>query len=281
MDVLDRGRILERLRTEAIGRDLRLYGEVTSTNDVAMALADAGAPHGTAVVAEGQTRGRGRLGRPWESPPGVGLWVSVILRPPVPATLAPALTLLAGLSVAETIEAEAQVAAALKWPNDVLLDGRKVCGILAEMRAEDQVVAHVVVGVGINVYQRPQDFPPDLADTAISIRQATGRVVSRVLLLRRLFARLEVWYQRFVAEGAAPVVAAAAARMPMLGWPVVAAAGAERWRGTAARLDPDGALVLTLPTGEARRILAAEVTLSTNASGTRESEPKPGDLEHG
>ena len=262
MDALDRERILECLRTEAIGRDLRLYAEVTSTNDVAMALAEAGAPHGTAVVAERQTRGRGRMGRPWASPPGMGLWVSVILRPPVAAALAPTVTLLAGLAAAEAIEAEAPLSAALKWPNDVILDGRKVAGILAELRAEDQVVSHVVVGIGINVHQRREDFPPSLGDTAISIRQATGRAVSRVLLLRRLFTRLEVWFRRFVAEGAAPVVAAAAARMPMLGRPVVAVSGAERWEGTADRLDPDGALVLALPAGGTRRVLAAEVTLA-------------------
>ena len=262
MDLLDRERILEGLATRAIGADLHLYDEVTSTNDVATALADAGAPHGAAVVAERQTRGRGRLGRPWASPPGVGIWVSVILRPPVPAGLAPALTLLAALAVAEAIEAETQVAAALKWPNDVLLDGRKVAGILAELRAEEQAVAHVVVGIGINVHQRREEFPPELAETATSIRQATGRAVSRVMLLRRLFARLEAWYGRFVAEGAAPVVAAAAARMPMLGRPVIAAAGGERWEGTAASLDGDGALVLALPGGHTRRVLAAEVTLA-------------------
>jgi BirA family biotin operon repressor/biotin-[acetyl-CoA-carboxylase] ligase len=260
VDALDRERILEGLTTRAIGRDLRVFGEVTSTNDVAMALADGGAPHGTAVVAERQTRGRGRLGRPWSSPPGLGLWVSVILRPSVRAGLAPSLTLLAGLAAAEAIEAEAMLAAALKWPNDVLLDGRKVAGVLAELRAEDQAVRHVVAGIGINVHQRRQDFPAELADAAISIQMATGRAVSRILLLRRLFLRLEAWIQTMAAEGATPVVAAAAARMPMLGCQVVAVSGQERWEGRAERLEDDGALLLALPDGATRRILAAQVT---------------------
>ncbi len=264
VDALDRDRILEGLATRAIGRDLRVFDEVTSTNDVAMALADGGAPHGAAVVADRQSRGRGRLGRPWLSPPGVGLWVSVVLRPPVPAALAPAVTLAAGLAAAEAIEAEAMVAAALKWPNDVLLDGRKVAGVLAELRAEDRAVRHVVAGIGINVHQRREDFPADLAEAAISIQMATGRAVSRVLLLRRLFLRLEAWNQTLAAEGPAPVVAAAAARMPMLGRPVVAVSGQERWEGRAARLEEDGALLLALPDGGTRRILAAEVTLKAN-----------------
>ena len=264
MDVLDRERILAGLETRAIGRVLHVHDEVTSTNDVAMALADAGAPHGTAVAAERQTRGRGRLGRAWSSPPGVGLWTSVVLRPPVPAAAVPVLTLAAGLAAAEAIEAEAGIPAALKWPNDVLLDGRKVAGTLLELRTEDQAVAHVVAGVGINVHQARGDFPPEVAQTAVSIRQATGRPVSRVLLLRGLFTRLETWYERFLAEGPDPVVTAAAGRMPVLGQPVVAVAGAERLEGTAARLDSDGALVLALPGGGTRRVLAAEVTLAAN-----------------
>jgi len=274
MDALDPGRILQGLETRAVGRTLHVHGEVGSTNDLALALADAGAPHGTAVVAERQTQGRGRLGRTWVSPAGLGLWVSVVLRPEVPAAQAPAITLAAGLAAAEAIEEEAGRAAAeagqaaagivatLKWPNDVLLGGRKVAGILTELRTVDQAVAHLVVGIGINVHQGRSEFPPELAATAISIRQATGRAVSRVRLLQRLFARLEAWSQRFVGEGPGAVVAAAGARMPMLGRRVVAVAGAERWEGTAARLDGDGALVIALAGGGTRRVLAAEVTLA-------------------
>lgn len=276
MDALDRVAILAGLETEAVGRVLHVHDAVASTNDLAMALGDAGAAHGTAVVAERQTRGRGRLGRIWASPPGVGLWVSVVLRPAVPAAVAPAITLAAGVATAEAIEAEAGraaaetgeaaagIVAALKWPNDVLLDGRKVAGILTELRTEGQDVAHLVVGIGINVHQGRSEFPPELAEAAISIRQATGRALSRALLLRRLFARLEAWYQRFLTEGPPAVAAAAAARMPMLGRRVVAVAGAERWEGTAARLDGDGALILVLAGGGTRRLLAAEVTLATN-----------------
>ncbi len=262
MDVLDRERILAGLETRAVGRALHVYEEVSSTNDVAMALGDAGAPHGTAVVAERQTQGRGRLGRAWASPPGVGLWASVVLRPAVPAAVAPAMTLAGGVAAAEAIDAEAGVRTALKWPNDVLLDGRKVAGILTELRTEEEAVAHLVMGIGINVHQGRSEFPPELAETAISIRQATGRALSRVRLLQRLFARLEAWYQRFMGEGPSVVAAAAAARMPMLGQRVVAVAGGERWEGTAVRLDGDGALVIDLAGGRTRRVLAAEVTLA-------------------
>ena len=261
-DVLDRERILDGLETRAVGRALHLYDQVASTNDVAMALADAGAPHGTAVVAEHQTQGRGRLGRAWASPPGVGLWASVVLRPAVPAAVASAMTLGGGVAAAEAIEAEAGIPVTLKWPNDVLLDGRKVAGILTELRAEDRMVAHLVMGIGINVHQGPSEFPSELAGTATSIRQAAGRAVSRVRLLQRLFGRLEAWHQRFVSEGPGIVVAAAAARMPMLGRRVVAVAGAERWEGTAACLDVHGALVIEVAPGRTQRVVAAEVTLA-------------------
>jgi BirA family biotin operon repressor/biotin-[acetyl-CoA-carboxylase] ligase len=264
VDNLDHQRILEGLETEAIGRTLHLYDEVTSTNDVAMALAEGGAAHGAAVVAERQSGGRGRFGRVWASPPRVGLWVSVVLRPRVPAAAAPTMTLVAGIAAAEAIELAAGAAVAVKWPNDLLLDGRKVAGILTELRTTDQTVEHLVVGIGINVHQALHDFPPDLAHTAISIRLATGRAISRVLLLRHLFARLEAWVVRLGIEGPAPVVAAAATRMPMLGCPVVVVSGPNRWEGTAAGLDADGALVLELPGGRTRRVLAAEVTLKAN-----------------
>lgn len=264
MDSFEPERILQGLGTREVGRTLHVHDEVASTNDVAMALADGGAPHGTAVVAERQTRGRGRLGRSWASPPGVGLWVSVVLRPPLPAGAAPAVTLAAGVASAEAIEAVADVRVALKWPNDLLLDCRKVGGILTELRAEEERVAYLVVGIGINVHQASHEFPAELASSAVSIRQATGRPVSRVLLLRHLFSRLETWTDRFIREGPGPAVASAAARMPMLGRRVVAVSGPDRWEGSAARLDQDGALVLELPGGQTRRIVAAEVTLQTD-----------------
>src|SRR5512137_839511 len=132
-----------------IGRRLRVVAEIGSTNDAAMAAGRAGEPEGLAILADRQESGRGRLGRSWASLPGLGIYTSILLRPPVPPLLAPLLTLMAGLATAEAIEAVGQVTPTLKWPNDVLCDGRKVAGILTEMATMGQQIGQAAIGVGI------------------------------------------------------------------------------------------------------------------------------------
>lgn len=146
-----------------------VFRETASTNDIADEAARAGAAEGFAVFAESQNRGRGRLNRRWESPPGRGLWFSALLRPPWKATEAGRLTAIAAVAVAETIEVMTGLESAIKWPNDVWLGGRKVAGILTELRCTADRICYAVVGIGINVLQRPEDFPPELRTTATSI----------------------------------------------------------------------------------------------------------------
>lgn len=233
--------------------------EIDSTQRLARELARAGATEGTTVVAEAQTGGRGRLGRTWHSPPGVNLYASIILRPPLPPPAVPQIALVAGLAVAEAIVAATGLAPRLKWPNDVLVDGRKVAGILTEMEAEMDRVHHVIAGIGVNV--NVDGFPPDLAAKATSLRLATGRRVDRAAFAAGLLAAFEARYGRFLGDGFAAMRGEWEACSSLTGKEVRVAASDGEVVGRVLGLDDDGALRLEGPPGHVRRIVAGEVTL--------------------
>lgn len=236
------------------GRPLVRLDEATSTNDLARCLADAGVAEGAVVVAARQTRGRGRLGRPWASPPG-GLWCSVLLRPGGgPPGL---LSLAVGVAAAEAVEA-AGVPAALRWPNDVLVAGRKVAGVLLEAAG-----AAVVAGVGINVRVALEALPAEAAAGATSLHLHT-RDVAPEAVLASLLGRLEHWYGQWTRDPAA-VVAAWSVRDALRGRPV-RAAGAEPVEGTAEGITADGALVVRGPDGRPRTVVAGDVSLAAGRS---------------
>lgn len=183
-----------------IGERILRFGTVTSTQDVAAEMAATGFPHGGVIVAEAQTAGRGRLGRAWHSPPAGGLYLSILLRPRVEPALLPLLTLAAGLAAADSVQALAGCAADLRWPNDVLLGGRKCCGILPEMAATADTarVKHVILGIGLNVNQR--EFPPALAAEATSLAMVSGQEIPLDTALALLLENLETRYNQFVGE---------------------------------------------------------------------------------
>jgi len=193
------------LHTAWLGRAWRFLPECDSTNDQAAAWARAGAPHGAVVVADAQHQGRGRQGRAWHSPAGQSLYLSVVLRPPLPVREQPPLTLAVGIAVAETV-ALAGVTPTLKWPNDVLCGGRKLAGILTEMASQGGRSDHVIVGIGVNL--NIETFPPELAGLATSLRLLTGAPVDRASFAATLCERLEAWYQRFLSDGADAIKAA-------------------------------------------------------------------------
>jgi len=257
-DALTGDVVAPQLTTAWLGRAWRHFARVESTNDEAGAWARAGAPAGAVVVADEQTRGRGRLGRRWHSPPGASLYFSVVLRPPLPPHRVPPLTLAAGVAVAEAL-VQFDAAPALKWPNDVQLDGKKVAGILTEMSADLDRVHHVVIGIGVNL--NVLAFPDELAAIATSLALVVGAPVARAEFAAALCARLEHWYDRFVADGAAPVVAAWKQHARFLGRRVQVSAGRERMEGVAEDLDDDGALKLRLDDGRTLRVVAGELTL--------------------
>jgi BirA family transcriptional regulator, biotin operon repressor / biotin---[acetyl-CoA-carboxylase] ligase len=244
-----------------IGRRLRVVAEIGSTNDAAMAAGRAGEPEGLAILADQQAGGRGRLGRSWASLPGLGVYTSILLRPPVPPLLAPLLTLMAGLATAEAIEAVGQVTPTLKWPNDVLCDGRKVGGILTEMATMGQQIGQVAIGVGINVGHRATDFPADVRDTATSVELAADRPVDRGDVAAALYNAMDRWYEVFCHTGTDSILQQARRRTATLGRLVTVLADDQGWQGIALDLDTDGALLVRDETGAVRRVIADDVSI--------------------
>ena len=246
------------LGTSWLGRAWRHLPACGSTNDEAATWARAGAPAGAVVTSDEQTRGRGRLGRAWHSPPGASLYFSVVLRPSLKPAEVPPVTLAAGVAVAEAI-ARFAVAPALKWPNVLLVGGRKVAGILTEMATTQGRIEHLVVGVGVNL--NVPDFPDELSSIAASLHHARGRAVDRALFAATLCERLEVWLERFLADGAPAVVDGWKRFAPFFGTRLTlsAAAGVAPVSGIAQDLDPDGALRLLTDDGRSIRVVAGEV----------------------
>lgn len=214
---------------------LRAYRAVDSTQALARAWADAGAPEGAVVLADHQTAGRGRRGRPWTAPAGTSLLVSIVFRPPWPVARWPEIPMAAGCAVAEAVEAGARVPVRLKWPNDVVVEGRKVAGILAEAVAASPAL--VVLGIGVNVSQGEADWPADLAGRAQSLAGLSASV-TREHLLAAILARLDAWYGVLHVTGFEPVRAAWRQR-GLLGTPVALGNG----EGTAVDIGPRGELV--------------------------------------
>src|SRR5262249_36013829 len=182
------------LRTAVFGHRVFYYPSIGSTNDRALDLADAGEAEGAIVLAEEQTGGRGRRRRTWQSPARLGIYVSVILRPNVEALRAPLFTFTAAVAVATALRRIARVQARIKWPNDVVVSRRKISGILAEARGSDPVIREMVLGIGINVNQRPEDFDSEVLERATSLRIETGEVVDRAVLLGSVLEGLEMRY---------------------------------------------------------------------------------------
>jgi len=250
-----------RLTGRKIGCRLHYEDTVDSTNRVAMELARRGAPEGTVVLADCQTAGRGRLQRSWQSPPGCNLYLSVILRPAIPPHDAAQITLLAGVAVAEAISAVCPERVGIKWPNDLLIGGRKVCGILTETRMAAGGIDSVIVGVGLNVNMERADFDPAHRETATSLREETGRDHSREDLLLLLCERFEGWYEILERNGFAAVREGWLARAEMTGKRIRVLFGDEMREGMFAGIDRDGALLIADERGVVSRITAGDATI--------------------
>jgi BirA family biotin operon repressor/biotin-[acetyl-CoA-carboxylase] ligase len=255
-------------RLGPIAGRLHYLASTTSTNAMAARLAGLGAEHGTTVIAEAQTAGRGRLGRAWFSPPGAGLYVSILLRPgPDRAATegAPAawtggtslLTLAGGVGVAEGVRAGTGLPVRIKWPNDVMAGRRKLAGILAEASAAGNAPAHVVLGFGINL--RPAAYPPELADRATSIEAETGRPADRALVLAETLAAVAGRYGDLRAERFDAILTAWRALAPSVRSSLVEWDGPDGvLRGRTEDIDGDGALVVRVG-ARAYRLVAGEV----------------------
>jgi len=254
--------IKEGLGTLVMGQKKIIYcPTLVSTNDLAWAEAQEGCPEGTLVVAEEQTGGKGRLGRSWHSPYGQGLFFSLVLRPLVNPQEVARVTMLAAVAIASAIDKVTGLNAGIKWPNDLLVDGKKVSGILAEMQGEQDRVNFLIMGVGINVNHELNDFPEELQPVATSLKLAGGRQVERVRLLQACLESFEQWYFLWLEQGFAPVLARWKELSVTLNRAVRASTLKKTWEGWAQDVDEDGALLLRLPNGELQRLATGEVSL--------------------
>ncbi|MBU8916222.1 biotin--[acetyl-CoA-carboxylase] ligase [Bacillus sp. FJAT-29953] len=193
------------LTTEFIGKNIHYEETVESTQKIAHRLASENVPEGTVVIAEEQISGRGRMNRPWHSPKYTGIWMSLILRPNIPLTKAPQLTLLTAVAIVQAIEEVTGLNPEIKWPNDILLNGKKITGILTEMQAEADQIHSIIIGMGLNVNQTKDDFPPELQNIASSLLIEKGDALSRASIIRSIFTHFEKLYLLFLEKGFYPI----------------------------------------------------------------------------
>lgn len=251
------------LQTKIIGRDLRYCESTGSTNRDCEKLANEGTPEGVAVIAETQTAGRGRQTREWFSPKGVNLYFSLLLRPDVELARAASLPLVAGLAVAEAVESlDAGLEPRIKWPNDILIGGRKVCGILCEMQAEAAHVRAIITGIGLNVNLREESLPEELHPRATSLFMETGRSFARTDVLAAVLNRFEPLYTRWQSEGLAPFLPAIRKRDLLYGTTISIDRLGDIVTGTADGIQEDGALRLQT-TGGILPVYSGEAHIGT------------------
>jgi len=247
------------LNTHDLGQVLHAFEVIGSTSDHAKGLAEEGAAHGEVVIAESQTAGRGRRGRSWASPPGKNAYFSAVLRPELPPGRAPELTLVASVAMCDAVR-QAGVPAGIKWPNDLLVGGRKIAGILTELAAEPDRIQWVVLGIGVNVNARLEDFPEEVRPEVTSILLERGEPAPRALFVAACLTALEEWLDLHAEAGFAPVRQAWRERSLTLGREVLVRTEGREIVGTAEDIDERGALLVRAG-GRVEQILAGDVKL--------------------
>lgn len=259
-DVLSEAELLSCLKTEWAGGRTVYFDATDSTNVQAKRLAEAHAPHGTLVVSDRQDGGKGRRGRSWASPSGVGIWMSLILRPEIAPSSASMLTLAAALAVREGIREETGLSPLIKWPNDLVLNGKKICGILTEMSTELMEIQYVITGIGINVNQR--EFPSEIRDTATSLSLEAGRCFRRSSLIAAILKAFEKDYAAFLKTGDLSLLLEEYnACLVNRGKEVCILDPSGEYRAVAEGIDESGSLLVTLPDRTRREIISGEVSV--------------------
>jgi BirA family biotin operon repressor/biotin-[acetyl-CoA-carboxylase] ligase len=249
------------MENRAIGRDIRVFEQTTSTNDVIEKLARDGAKEGAVVFAEAQTAGRGRLGRIWISPARKGLWFSVLLRPNLSPSAATQVTVATAAALRKAIEQQTGLKAGIKWPNDILVSGRKVAGILTELSAELDRIKYLAVGIGVDVNLDPADFPPEVRAQATSLKIELGKAVVRVELAGAILQELDRVYCLILSREFNTVADEWERHCTTLGERVVIHLGERRVCGRAESLGDDGALLLRTDHGHLERIVGGDVEI--------------------
>ncbi len=244
-----------------IGRDIRVFEQTTSTNDVIEKLARDGAKEGAVVFAESQTQGRGRMGRTWQSPSRKGLWFSMLLRPNLRPQQATQLTVASAVGLRNALESQTGLKPEIKWPNDILISGKKVAGILTELSAELDRIKYVLVGIGVDVNLTAHDFNAELRAQATSLRIELGRPVLRVELAASILRELDREYSRVLSGQFSAVADEWEKQCSTLGQRLVIQLGDRRLSGRAESLGEDGALLLRTEHGRLERIVGGDITV--------------------
>src|SRR5581483_10133192 len=261
-DALHADDLLARLgKTKIIGRDIRVFEQTTSTNDVIEKLARDGVKGGVVVFAESQTKGRGRLGRKWISPNRKGLWFSILLRPDLRPQETTQLTVASATALRRAIVSETKLQPEIKWPNDILIGGKKVAGILTELSAELDKVRHVILGIGVDVNLDAAELSADLKKIATSLKIESSEKISRAELATAILRELDFDYGRICAGKFSAVADEWEEHCTTIGRNVTVQIGDRKIRGRAESLDDDGALLLRTEHGHIERIIGGDVAL--------------------
>ena len=261
MTSLNAESLRKQLAGKMIGHCLHYYDEIGSTNDEAFRLGEKGAPEGMVLIAESQSSGKGRMQRIWYSPPGANIYTSVILRPPVGTLQSTQIPIAAGVAAAETVNDFCPGRAWIKWPNDVLIGGKKVCGILAQIKMSGQAVDFVVVGIGINVNLAREQFPHDIQEIATSLAIEAGREISRPELIIRLYENMAKWYRELTRNGFTAVRERWLSLSEMIGKTISVKFHNEAVSGKAVGLDEDGSLILLTANNQNMTVSAGDATI--------------------
>ncbi|MDK2800770.1 MAG: BirA family transcriptional regulator [Clostridiales bacterium] len=261
-EILSAEEIQAELSTKFFGKEIIYFDTVTSTNTIAKEIAGKDCQDGTVVIADQQTGGKGRLGRNWSSPPHTGIWMSIVLRPDILPFQAPFITILAALAVARSIKQVAQIAPKIKWPNDIILNRKKVCGILTEMSAEIERINYIVVGIGINVNMDAEDFSPEIREMATSIKMVTGQAVQRKVLVRKILENFEEIYVNANNSNLKNELMDEYRKYSLtLGSRVKVVYKNQEIKGTAVEVTDEGELIIETDDGVKQKIMSGEVSV--------------------
>lgn len=250
------------LESEFMGRHIHYEESVDSTQKIAHRLANDDAPEGTVIIAEEQLTGRGRMNRKWHSPKYTGIWMSVILRPNLPPPKAPQLTLITAVAVVQAIEEFIGLQPQIKWPNDILINGKKVTGILTELQADADRIISIIIGIGINVNQQLEDYPEELRDIATSLSIESGNKLQRADLVKKLLYKLEHLYLLYLEKGFHPIKLLWESYAISIGKNITARTITGSIHGKALGITDDGVLMIEDETGKINYVYSADIELS-------------------
>ncbi|WP_429648813.1 biotin--[acetyl-CoA-carboxylase] ligase [Aeribacillus pallidus] len=251
------------LQTKRLGQTIYYEESVESTQQIAHRLSYEGYPEGTLVISEEQVAGRGRMTRSWYSPKYTGIWMSLILRPNLPPQKAPQFTLIAAVAISQAIEEISGIEAEIKWPNDILIRGKKVTGILTELQADADKIHSIIIGMGVNVNQSSTDFAADIKPIATSIAIEAKKKIPRAQLVRRILEKLEIYYDLYMEEGFRPIKLMWESRAVSIGKNIIARTINGTIEGKALGITDEGILQLEDAQGIIHHIYSADIEIKS------------------